>query len=215
LIFPWPGCGRKSNLLKKILPFFSYLFHPLFIPVFAVLSYLFLSENYLVPAEKFLVIIQIVIITVLIPIAFFFLLRSMGKMDTIMASDLRQRKLPLILQAILIIILIRQSFLMDRVPVLHFFFIGALLSIILALMLLFCKIKASLHMLGMASLVFFMIALSYFTQHNSIPYIAFLFIMTGVVATSRLHMQAHTNKELAIGFLCGMFSQMAFWYFWL
>jgi hypothetical protein len=39
--------------------------------------------------------------------------------------------------------------------------------------------------------------------------------MIGVVASSRLEMQAHTTKELVVGFLLGSIPQLLFFYFWL
>lgn len=194
--------------MKKVLPFFSYLFHPLFIPLFAVLFYLFVSENYLVPGEKWLMVIQIVIVTVLIPVAFFFLLRSMGKIDSVMAKSLKERQAPLIMQAILIMLIVRQGFIAERLPELHFFFLAALLSTILALVFLLCKMQISLHMMGMGGLVFFVVMLSFITHTNYLSTIAFLFLMSGLVASSRLRMDAHSGNELIIGFVCGMFPQI-------
>ncbi|HRZ31251.1 MAG TPA: hypothetical protein P5188_02985, partial [Flavobacterium sp.] len=62
--------------MKKILPIFSYLFHPLFISVYASLLYFILFRDFYVLQEMYLFMIQIVIITVLIPISLFYLLLS-------------------------------------------------------------------------------------------------------------------------------------------
>ena len=194
--------------MKRVLSVFSYVFHPLFIPLFALLFYLYAADNYLVPAEKLLMIIQVVIITVLIPIAFFFLLRSMGKIESVMAKKLKERQAPLIMQAILIIVIVRQGFMAERLPDLHFFFLAVLLSTILALVFLLCKMQISLHMMGMGGLLFFVIMLSYIQHLNLLTSIAFLFLMTGFVASSRLKMGAHSETELIIGFLCGVIPQV-------
>lgn len=201
--------------MKKILPFFSYLFHPLFIPLFTVVYFFYKDENYLVTAEKLLIAIQIIIITILIPIAFFFLLRSMGKIDSVMASDLKQRRWPLVLQGVLLYILLRQSIAFDRIPELYFFFLSILMTTVLALVFLFAKIKMSLHMAAMAAMLFFIVGLSIHSHSNDIAVIALLLVMTGLVASSRLEMKAHTYTELGIGFAAGMLPQVAFWYFWL
>jgi hypothetical protein len=42
-----------------------------------------------------------------------------------------------------------------------------------------------------------------------------MILMTGVVASSRLEMQAHTGKEILIGLLLGVLPQLLFLYLWL
>jgi hypothetical protein len=201
--------------LKKILPFFSYLFHPLFVPLFSVILFFWIDENYLATAEKILVLIQVLIIMVLIPVAFFFMLRTLGKIDTVMVSDVSQRKLPLLMQCILIFLLLWQSITPERIPELYYFFMAALFSSVLALAFTFAKIRISLHMMAMGAMLLFMIGVSIHNQHNALWLLASLFLLTGIVASSRLEMEAHNGWELVFGFLCGIIPQVALWGMWL
>jgi len=201
--------------LKKILPLFSYLFHPIFIPLVGTAFYVMLEAHYFTLPQYLLLFLQIIIITFLMPIAFFYLLKTFGKTDTIMLSDIAQRKIPLLLQIALFTILIEKSITIDKFPSLYFFFLGGLLSTFLAFMLLYAKIKASIHMIGMSALTVFVIGLSLKNEINTINLVTFLVVMNGLVASSRLAMKAHTNKELLIGVLCGVFPQLALLYFWL
>lgn len=201
--------------MRKILPLFSYVFHPVFIPVLGTLAYFFWGKNYFEPAQQVLILLQIVIITILIPIAFLYLLKTLGKVDSFMVSDLSQRKVPLVIQVVLIVILLRQSITIDRIPELFFFFAGGIVSALLTLMLLFAKIKASLHMMGISALTVFTIALSIYNQVNLINVIAILLLANGLVAASRLEMKAHTGIELVIGFFFGVLPQLLLLYCWL
>ena len=115
----------------------------------------------------------------------------------------------------LIVTLIQKSITLDRIPELFFFFFGGLLSTLLTLLFLFGKIKASIHMIGISSLTSFVVGLSLHNQINFMYYIAFLILMNGIVASSRLEMKAHSNIELAIGFLLGLLPQLALYFFWL
>lgn len=200
---------------KKTLPFFSYIFHPIFIPVYAAFFYFFWNDSYYSTPEKYIAVFQIVIITILLPILFFFVLRSVGQLDSIMISEISQRKIPLVMLCFLTILLVRKSITLDRFPELHYFFLGGLLSTVLALVLLFFRTKASLHLLAISALTLFVIGLSIHNQSRHINWIAFLLLMNGVVASSRLEMQAHTTKELVVGFLLGSIPQLLFFYFWL
>ena len=104
---------------------------------------------------------------------------------------------------------------MDRIPELYFYFLGGLLSTLVVLGFLFCKIKASIHMVGISSLLFLVIGLSFHFQSNFINTIVFLLVICGLVASSRLVMKAHTSKELIYGFLSGILPQIALWFLWL
>jgi hypothetical protein len=165
--------------------------------------------------EKYIILFQIVIITLLVPTLFFFLLRHNGKINSIMASEISERKIPLVIQCFLLILLVRKSITVDRYPELHFFFLGALLSTLIALLLLFAKTKASLHMIAISALTVFVIGLSMHNHTQNTLSIAFLILMNGFVASSRLEMKAHTVKELVIGFLLGVCPQILLLYLWL
>lgn len=201
--------------MKKILPLFSYLFHPIFIPLFGTTFYLFNTPNYFEFNQKYLILIQVLLITIFIPISFYYLLRTLGKVDSVMVSELSQRKIPLIIQAVLIVTLIQKSITIDRIPELFFFYFGGIISTLLTLIFLFGNVKASIHMIGISSLTAFVIGLSLHNQINFMYYIAFLFLMNGVIASSRLEMKAHTNIELGIGFFVGFIPQITLDFFWL
>lgn len=203
--------------MKKILPIFSYIFHPIFTPILACLFYFFVNENYFSYSkfEVYLILMQVIILTFLIPISIFYLLRSLGKIDSIMVSELSQRKLPLIFQAILLLVLINKGTTEERIPELFFYFLAGLISTIIAILFLFAKIKVSLHMLGIGSLLFFVVGISIHEQTNFLISISILTLLTGIIATSRLEMKAHDLKELTIGFLVGIIPQVALWFFWL
>lgn len=201
--------------MKKILPFFSYLFHPIFIPLLGTVFYVLLEAQYFTLAQYLILFLQILIITFFLPIAFFYLLRTFGKIETVMLSDISQRKIPLLLQIMLFAVLIEKSITIDRFPSLYFFFVGGLLSTIITFLLLYVKFKASIHMIGISSLTVFIIGLSIHNQINTINLVALFVILNGVVASSRLFMEAHSNKEVLIGFLCGIIPQSALLYCWL
>ncbi|MBP1225313.1 hypothetical protein [Flavobacterium sp. 1355] len=201
--------------MKKILPLFSYILHPIFISMYATLFYLYCKEDIFTNREKYYVLFQILIITILVPILFFMLLRSTGHVKSVMVPETSQRQIPLLLQCFLYILLVKRSIVIARYPELHFFFLGALFSTIIALILSFFKIKASLHMMAISGLALFVIGLNIHLKMQNPYWTALLVLLTGVVASSRLEMEAHTNKELIIGLLAGVFPQILFLYLWL
>lgn len=183
--------------------------------MYAALYYFFLNDSYYTNLEKYFALFQIVIVTIVLPILFFFVLRTTGRVDSVLFSEISQRKIPLVILCFLTILLVKKSITLEHFPELHFFFLGGLSSTLLALFYLFFKTKASLHMMAMSALTVFAMGLSIHNQTRSINWIAFLVFMNGVVASSRLEMKAHTTKELVIGFLLGIIPQLLLFRFWL
>lgn len=195
-------------MLKKILPIFSYFFHPLFVPLQAIVFYFLVSTNSLSPEEQLLIYTQGIIFTIILPVLCFLFLKSINKIDSIMLPILSQRKLPLLIQAILFFVLITQGNSFVYIPGLFYFFLGCFISTLVALLLVFLNIKASLHMVGISSLAAFCIALSIYTQRNMLWEISLLFFLNGLVGSSRLYMKAHTEEELVVGFAVGFAPQL-------
>jgi hypothetical protein len=201
--------------LKKILPLFSYILHPIFISMYATLLYLYCKDDIFTTQEKYFVLFQILVITIIVPILFFMLLRSTGHVKSMMLPENSQRRIPLILQCFLYILLVKRSIVITRYPELHFFFLGALFSTILALVCSLFKIKASLHMTAITGFTIFAIGLNIHLQMHNPYWGALLILLSGIVASSRLEMNAHTPKEISIGLLIGVLPQLLFLYLWL
>ena len=103
----------------------------------------------------------------------------------------------------------------EQHPELYYFFLGGLFSSILVFILLLIRKKASLHMVGIVALTFFVIGLSQYVEIPMLYTISTLILLIGFVASSRLVMKAHTFTELILGFICGALPQIIFWPLWL
>ncbi|HEU0125968.1 MAG TPA: hypothetical protein VFQ56_06665 [Flavobacterium sp.] len=201
--------------MKKILPLFSYILHPIFIALYATMFYLFCKGNIFSTQEKYYVLLQILVINVIVPILFYLLLKSTGHVKSVMLSQTSERTIPLILQCFLYILLVKRSIVIIRYPELHFFFLGALFSAILALVFALFKIKASLHMVAICGFAIFVIGLNIHLQMHNPYWPALLILLSGIVASSRLEMNAHTSREILIGLFIGIMPQLLFLYLWL
>ncbi|MFP9112307.1 hypothetical protein ACLI1A_00055 [Flavobacterium sp. RHBU_3] len=201
--------------MEKFIRFFSYLFYPMFIPSYATLFYFLLAGKYFSNNELYLIFIQVLILTVLLPVSIFYLLRSLGMVSTKMLSDKKERRLPLAINCMLLLMLAEYSLKEFHIKELYFFFIGLLISFIGALALVLRHVKASLHMMGIAAFTMFIISLSIYYHVRMIYVVAAMVICCGYVATSRLQEKAHTGTELIIGTLLGIVPQVGLWFLWL
>lgn len=193
----------------------SILFHPLLMPLLGSAIYFYLTprfiENELITSH----LLAIGIITITIPIVVFFLLKTLGQVESIYLRTAPERKYPLMIQCILLLLVIKLVFNPFLNPEIYYFFIGILFTTMTALITVFFKIKVSLHQAGVAGILFFLIGLSAHFKINLLPLISFFLFVNGWVASSRLQAEAHTNSELGVGFFIGAFPQFILYTFWL
>lgn len=201
--------------MKLLLKVLSYIFHPLFIPIMGTLSYFVITPKYSPREIQNGNIIPIFIITVIIPIFIYFILRTLGVVSNIFLPKVGERKYPLMISlgllSVIVIKVIPSNFTIE----LYYFFLGLIAATISCLLLLFFNFKSSLHMNGMGTLLMFLIGLSIHFEINITIAISALTLAAGLVATARLYFQAHSRSEVLIGFLIGMVSQLLTFKFWL
>jgi len=63
-------------------------------------------------------------------------------------------------------------------------------------------------MVGIGGLIGSLIVVSYVLQYNSILQISVLIILAGLIATSRLYLEAHKPKQIYSGFFLGLLTQI-------
>lgn len=193
----------------------SFLFHPLLMPLFGAVIYYRFTPRFIEPDIIQAKIFAIIIITILIPLIFFFLLKNLTIVDSITLKKVSERKFPLMIQTLLILLIIKMVYSAYESPEMYFFFIGVLFSTIAALILVLFKFKISLHQMGIAGVTIFLIALSAHFKLNLLFGIGFFFFCNGWVASSRLHTNSHTYIEIITGFILGAIPQLIMLNYWL
>lgn len=201
--------------LKKILPVFSYIFHPIFISIYGTLFYFLVTRSYFYDSQIYVTLIQVVILTLLLPLSIYFLFRSLGVVTSFTEATLKERQMPIAVQAILLLVLLKFSISKEITTELFYFFLGGLSSSILVLTAVILKFKASLHMIGISALTAFIYGLSSYYQLPFVNLISFCIVSIGLVASSRLYMKAHTYPELVVGIIIGLAPQLFLYRFWL
>jgi len=200
--------------LKKFFAFFSYVLHPLFVPILGAVLFFLYNYQYFSTIQISVVFIQFVIITILLPLTIFYLLVILKKVNSIMIADVSQRKLPLMLNIVLLSVFVTQSIKTEYFGSLYFFLLGGILSSFLLLVGIYFNKKFSIHAVGVVSLLFYAIGLSIENEGRLAFLVPLLIFLIGAVWSSRLYLKAHTNKELFTGLLIGAFSQLVFYYWY-
>lgn len=201
--------------MKIFSQFISYLLHPLFIPIGGTVAYFLITPKYSPLTIQSANILPIFILTVIIPIVTFLILKNIGLVHSIFLETVTERKYPLYVHISILLLILYKVIPNNYVSELYFYFTGLLGAAMACLILLFFKFKVSLHMVGVSGLLMFLINLSIHFEINLIIAISALILLTGSVATARLYLQAHSRIELTIGLFIGLLSQLLTVQYWL
>lgn len=200
-----------DRLLKSI----SYIFHPLLMPLLGVIFYFSKSPRF-IPNEIIQAkIISLFILTIILPVLLYLLLKTIGLVNTINLESCKERIYPLILNGVVTLIVLQRILTPSQSIELYFFFVGILISTMACLLLAIMNFKASIHMIAISGVFMFFIALSIHFSININGTLALLSIIMGAIATSRLHLKAHTYIELIIGVFVGFIPQLILVTYWL
>lgn len=184
-------------------------------PLAGVLLYFYISPRFFNPEFMYSKVFAATIMTSVIPVLSYFMLKNLQLVTSIHLKDVRERKWPLLMQMLFTFILIKLIFDGYEIPELYFFFVAILGASTAAFTLSIFKFKVSLHMIGLSGVLVFIIGLSLHFGINLLTWIAGSIFVCGATATSRLDLKAHTPIELVIGFIVGGISQFLVFPYWI
>jgi hypothetical protein len=201
----------RDFILKSI----SFIFHPLIMPLLGVLFYFSKTPRFIPEPVLKAKIFSIVILTIILPILLFFLLKTINKVNTIYLKSTKERILPLLINSLIITLIILRVMTPNEIVELFYFFLGILFSNLICLLFALYSIKASIHMIAASGFFMFAVGIGIHFKININGTIALTMIILGAIATSRLHLKAHTSQELITGMCTGLFPQLVLLNFWL
>lgn len=201
----------KDFLLKSI----SFIFHPLIMPILGVVFYFSKTPRFIPEAIVMAKLFSISILTIALPILLFYLLKTINKVDSIYLKTTKERLIPLLINCIIVTLILLRVFTFNEIVELYYFFLGILCSTIACFILAVFDIKASIHMIAASGFFMFALALSIHFKININGTIALMSVILGAIATSRLHLKAHSTAELVIGLFTGLFPQLVLLNYWL
>lgn len=201
--------------MRSFLQLVSYLLHPLYIPFAGTLAYFLTTPKHHSLEVQSGNILPIFILTVIIPIIFYLILRNLAVVSTIHLPNPTEGKYTLYISLALLLMVVFRVIPNNFNIELHYYFLGLISATFSALLLLFLNFKCSLHLMGMGSFLMFLINLSIHFEINITIAISVSTFLCGLVATSRLYLNNNKRAEVLIGFLIGISTQLFTLKFWL
>ncbi|NNF19839.1 MAG: hypothetical protein HKN61_08660 [Flavobacteriaceae bacterium] len=201
--------------MRTLSIFLSYLFHPLLIPMAGTLSYFLVTPKYSPLEEQGGNLLPIFILTVIIPLISYAILRNLGLASSVFLAPAKERLYPLIISLGLLLIVLFRVIPNNYTAELYYYFVGLIAATAACLLALILKVRCSLHMMGLGSLLMYLIALSIHFEINITIAISACTLICGLAATARIYLKAHNRAEIVIGFIIGFLSQLMTIKYWL
>jgi hypothetical protein len=202
--------------LRIFFKIITYVFHPILLPTFGTLLYLWANPSIVgkeVDEGTFihpsLVVITIFINTFIMPAMAILMMKALGFIKSVDMEDRQDRIIPFIATMTFYIwaYLVVKNYFDFMLPIYSIFILGTVVSVMLSFFInLFLKL--SIHMVGMAGLMAGTLLMMMNSEKSLIGVFLVIIVLTGLVASARLYLKAHTPKEVFIGFLIGISGQM-------
>lgn len=198
------------SVVKILAHIFSYLFHPIFIPIYAVAFLVFVHPSFFsgfsIAAKKQTLLI-VFINAVAFPILAVVLLKAVGFIQSIFLKTQKDRIIPYMACGIFFfwayLVFKNQT---NYPLILSSFLLGVFLASSAAL-LANIYFKISMHATGVGGLLgIFLLIMKSNTMLMTWP-LCIAIAITGLVCTARLLISDHSTKEIYIGLMAGLLSQ--------
>lgn len=212
-----PGYSPQPEGLKAVAAFFSYLFHPVFIPVLVV-AFMLYVHPYLFAGlsgfDKARVMVMSVMMYTFFPVVTVLLLKALKFIEHIQLKTQKDRIIPLVACMIWYFWLAYvwwNSYKMSdslTIPTEAFRLAAAVfISSIFALMA-NIRIKISLHTIAAGVMLTFMLLMALSQNLNFGIYLTAAILITGVICTSRFIVSDHTPTEIYGGLAVGILAML-------
>jgi len=208
---PVPKTQQKTIFMKYIALIISVILHPLIIPLLSVFI-IFEATGFtqMIPVNVQLILYGLVfVITCVIPLLLMPLLKAFDIISSYHMEDHRERIVPMfiIFIAYFLAYLAYRRVPIDLPQVVFLFFLISDFAVIFAMLITYWW-KISTHLIGMGGLVGVILFLSMRYMLNFQLLLMVAFLATGLLAFSRLRLNAHTPEQVYAGFFVGLITTL-------
>ena len=197
--------------MKSISHVISTVFQPLLMPTYEVmLLFVYTYFGTMYKHQFWQIITPVVLFSFVVPTILIIMLYRMDFISDLSLKVRRERFYPYIVTLLSYTAMIVFYYRM-HMPLWFLMIMAASIVIMVIAILITLKWKISAHMFGIGGLIGGAMAVSYYVERSN-PYYMFmgLFIIAGLVGTSRLILRRHTLYQVIAGFLLGFIVSFVF-----
>ena len=191
----------------KFHKFISTILHPIVLPTLGVFLYFVFVSKSFDKRLQLIVLGLVFVLTYVVPVLLLLFLRNFGFIKDFQVSTIKERRFPVIFMILLLYFLGNTIIQIPTIRNLGILFYGTSLSLTCIYLLFSVKLKSSLHLVSMGNMIGFFLIMTNINSLSMLPIIILLVLLSGILASSRLYLKAHTPVELLIGFSLGIVCQ--------
>lgn len=191
----------------KFHKFISTILHPIVLPTLGVFIYFVFVSKSFDKRLQLIVLGLVFVLTYVVPVLLLLFLKNFGFIKDFQVSTIKERRFPVIFMILLLYFLGNTIIQIPTIRNLGILFYGTSLSLTCIYILFSVKLKSSLHLVSMGNMIGFFLIMTNINSLSMLPVILLLILLSGILASSRLYLKAHTPIELIIGFFLGIVCQ--------
>jgi membrane-associated phospholipid phosphatase len=191
----------------KFHKFISTILHPIVLPTLGVFLYFVFVSKSFDKRLQLIVLGLVFVLTYVVPVLLLLFLKNFGFIKDFQVSTIKERRFPVIFMIFLLYFLGNTIIQIPTIRNLGILFYGTSLSLTCIYVLFSVKLKSSLHLVSMGNMIGFFLIMTNINSLSMLPIIILLILLSGILASSRLYLKAHTPVELLIGFSLGIVCQ--------
>ena len=201
-----------NKIIRAGAQLMSLIFHPVFVPLYTVWLYFYLSPRFFLPANRYFLILYLSIVAIIIPLLFFLIILWAKGFSGYRLPNPDERLFFSIIMFVVYAIIFYKIYKYHQFVELFPFFIGIILSVLSLAVYNYFKLKPSIHAMAVSGSITFFVTWSYYSQINILNYLSLMIVMGALVMASRVYLGAHNLKDITRGVLIGILMQFVGFY---
>jgi hypothetical protein len=191
--------------MRSFSVFLSYLLHPVFTLTYVTTFFLF-TENYfsffMSPAKKIFLLSAVFIFSVVLPLLNITILKRLGYLKSVQMDQTSERFMPYVSSLVLHAGLL---YILHDLEIPFFFKFIILASIAVLAVLFICNffLRLSAHAAGWGGVLGIIAFYEYISFSPMLWPLCATILLAGLVCFARLHLQAHSARQVYTGFIAG------------
>jgi hypothetical protein len=191
----------------------SILLHPLVMPTIGVILYFLIVPNTYESNQKLALLGLIFVTTYLVPTLFLILFKKLKLINSFKAQIIEERKIPVALMIVVFYVLANTIASKTNIIAISLLFYATSAALTFIYLCFAYQLKISIHLLSLGISTGFFILLG-FLYNYSFPFVIMgNIVVAGLVANARLYLNAHTPKEVYLGYFIGFIAPFPVYYF--
>lgn len=204
---PDPGFHPALLIAARVL---SFVFHPLFIPVYIIWFLLYYTGVFpgITGSDKALLLLRFLVMYTVFPLMTVLIAKGLGFVKTIYMRDAKDRIIPYIACGVYYfwmwwVLKNQPEFPRELVMLSFAIFIASSAGLIAN-----SFVKVSMHGMSIGVMISFILLISFTTDENMGFYISIAMLVAGAVCTARLMNSDHRPFEVYLGVFIGILAQV-------